>query len=158
MEWLTAVWNKINKPQHFLAVGFAILMAAPSEFKWAGWIFVAIGAVGIGEWMWAQIKKLCARHIIKQKIVAAMLALNKEEKSILINCINKNERTFYHSPNITRSVLSDYHFIAVISGLANKGIIDILHATDDGKSLALHISDQAWKLLQNPEIKKMLDT
>ncbi len=157
MEWLTAIWEKINKPQHLLAAGFVILMAAPSEIKWAGWIFIAIGSVGIGEWLFVQLRKLYSSHKLGKKIVDSLPSLNKDERLILQRQLAKNEKTFYFHALSTNSLADHMFKSSVIVGLASKGFLKLNQATTDGKSTTVHITDQAWDLLQKPENVKLLD-
>src|SRR5580765_8367218 len=54
MEVLGIIWSRMNKPLHFLLVGGAVVLFAPAEILWVGYIFAAFGIAGLLEWMWSR--------------------------------------------------------------------------------------------------------
>lgn len=157
MDWIIAVWNKINKPQHFLAVGIVVIIIAPEQINWSGWIFIAIGTVGILDWLFGKLNGFWLLHKQKQKIKKSLPTLNGHEKVLLQTQFTKGEKTFYFDPFSTQSLPEHTQKAGVLAGLVSKGFLKAWHATADGKSTTFHITDQAWDLLQKPENRKMLD-
>jgi hypothetical protein len=50
--FLAGLWNRLNRPIHFLLVGAAIAWFAPGGTSWIGYIFIAFGTAGLLEWLW----------------------------------------------------------------------------------------------------------
>jgi hypothetical protein len=146
MEWIAAVWNKINKPLHFLFVGAALILFAPPEFKWAGYIFLAFGLARSVEWGTSQFNKWWAERKELEKIRQSIGTLNKEEKSLLQMQVHKGEQTFYMDPFSVGSIPKFLKLHSLCQGLADKRILDVSE-TPDGKVKTLHITAAAWKLL-----------
>ena len=95
MEWILAVWNKINKPLPFLRVGIALVLFSPSELKWAGYLFIAVGIAGAVEWIALQLKRWIAQ---RQQLHRSIARLNADEKTILKVPVQAGEQTFYLDP------------------------------------------------------------
>jgi hypothetical protein len=77
--------------------------------------------------------------------------LNNDEKSVLQTQVQKGEQTFYLNPFDTLGAGGIPNFLRLHSlyqGLADKRILDI-SSTPDGKVKTLHVTGDAWKLLNN---------
>ena len=148
MEWIAAIWNKINKPLHFLLVGAAIVFFAPKEMSWAGYIFVAAGIAGSVEWGASHLGKWWEQHKRKKTLREAITKLNGDEKSLLQTQIGKGEQTFYMDPFRSGSIPNHVRLMGLYQGLADKGILEI--STTDGKTVTLHVTSEAWKQLAKP--------
>ncbi|MBI3441152.1 MAG: hypothetical protein HY052_05025 [Proteobacteria bacterium] len=143
MEWITAVWSKINKPLHFLLVGSALIHFAPQDLSWTGYIFIAVGGAGSIEWCAKMAKELLqAKNMLKN----AFITLNEEEKNVLLQQLKKGEQTFYMNVLDRENSIPRYlHLTNLYKGLQDKRILSI--NSTDGKNATLHITKNAWNLL-----------
>lgn len=148
MDWIAAIWNKINKPLHFLFVGTAIVLFAPVKINWAGYIFVAAGLASSIEWISPQILKWWTGRINVEKLRQAVATLNTDEKAVLLPLIQKDERTFYMDPFRSGSIPNHLRLMSLYFGLSDKGILNITPVDGEGKIMTLHITDAAWKILK----------
>jgi hypothetical protein len=95
MDWITTIWNKINKPLHFLFVGAALVWFAPAGTNWTGYIFIATGVAGSVEWVASQIKKWLEKKQIVNSLRQSIVLLNGDEVPVLQAQVQKGEQTFY---------------------------------------------------------------
>src|SRR5690349_13126847 len=148
MEWISAVWAKINKPLHYLFVGIALLFFAPDGLKWPGYIFVAVGLAGSIEWSAAKARQWWDERQRRKRLQQIILTLNADERDVLDPLIKKGERTFYVHPYTGGGRLAEnVHRLAICSGLVEKEIVEVSTADTQGKISSFHIRTDAWKLL-----------
>jgi hypothetical protein len=88
------------------------------------------------------------RHKELEKIRQSIATLNDDEKSLLQTQLQKGEQTFYTDPFSVPSIPNFLKLHSLYQGLADKRILDISQ-TSDGKVKTLHITADAWKLLNN---------
>ncbi|MCE9507997.1 MAG: superinfection exclusion B family protein [Alphaproteobacteria bacterium] len=143
MELITAVWRKISKPLHFLLVGITLIHFAPQNLSWTGYIFIAVGTAGSIEWGVKRFKELWQTHRL---LKSAFNTLNEDEKSILLQQLERGERTFYLNVlALGNSIPQHMHLANVYKGLQDKRILTI--NSTDSKNATLHITKSAWNLL-----------
>jgi hypothetical protein len=75
--------------------------------------------------------------------------LNNDEKSVLQAQVQKGEQTFYLNPFNAGGIPNFLRLLSLYQGLADKRILDISDSTPDGKVKTLHVTGDAWKLLNN---------
>ena len=150
MDWIASIWSKINKPLSYLSVGVALLLFAPSELKWPGYVFLAMGIAGSLEWSGSKIRDMWAKRRQLARLCKDITTLNDEEKELLYRQVDKGEQTFYMDPFRVRNQGGIPEYVRLASlhrGLLDKGILDISAATADGKVTTLHVTHDAWELL-----------
>src|SRR5579863_4849892 len=104
MEWITAVWNKLNKPLHFLLVGVALALFAPEQHKWIGYIFAAFGVAGTIEWAAKHVHNWWEARKKQQDLERAISNLNIEERTAVFLQLQTDAQTFYFDPFSSRSI------------------------------------------------------
>lgn len=139
MEWLLAVWNKVNKPLHYIVVGCVWVVVAPPKLSWGGYIFIAFGAVGVMEWTVEKAGQYLKRLKNLKNIENYIPHMTDKEREIIAYLLNKNQKTFT---------------CAVDGGYANtlmaRGIV--VSATRrgqifDGENMPATIPDAVWDIL-----------
>lgn len=152
MDWVAAIWNKINKPLHFLFVGAALALFAPTGVNWTGNIFIAAGLAGSVEWAASKISKWRADHRQINNLRQIIATQNAQEKSILQEQIKKGEQTFYpewnnyHGPSARPGDADEYDRLSgIYLGLRDKGVLNI---TTEDTTAVLHIVDPSWGLVR----------
>ena len=129
-----------------LLIGGAVFaLFVPPEYRWVGFVFVAIGLAGALEWATSQFGQWWTKRRELEKLRQSIATLNAEEESALQTQVHKGERTFYMNP-FTGGIRDFVQLGSVYRGLEDKGILKI-SATPDGKAQTLHVTDDAWKLL-----------
>lgn len=152
MEWLIAVWNRINKPLHYILVGGAILLFAPSDLRWTGFIFAAVGLAGAIEWIASCVRKWITGRVDCRELKKKILSLNSDEKAALRQQLERGEQTFYlnwnyyHGINPKLGDENEYrHLAGIYTGLAQKHFLSM---RTDHTIATLHVTDVAWAALQ----------
>ena len=149
MEWITAIWTKINKPLHYLVVGVALVLFAPTNLNWIGYVFAAFGLAGVLEWSGSQLRKWWANRKQAEKLRQAIATLNADEKAVIQAQIQKGEKTFYMDPFRSKGIPEQVRLASLYRGLADKGILEVSSADAEGKVNTLHITGRAWNLLNH---------
>lgn len=154
MEWIIAIWNKINKPLHFLFVGAALVMFAPPGLNWTGYAFAAVGLAGSFEWGALQIHKWWEQCKQINNLRQSVAMLNADEKSLLQEQIQKGEQTFYLHPIRSGGITNYLRLANLYQGLAEKGIVNCTYLAD-GKTASIHITPKRGVCLsKNLEISE----
>ena len=139
MEWLLAVWNKINKPLHYLVVGCVWVVVAPQELSWGGYIFIAFGAVGILEWIVKKAGQYIKRRNHWKTIENYIPHMTDKEREIIAYLLNKNQKTF------TCAADGGY-----ANTLMSRGIVVVAmrwgHIFDEER-MPVTIPDKVWNIL-----------
>lgn len=94
MEWLLAVWNKVNKPLHYLVVGCVWVVVAPPTLSWGGYIFIATGVIGVLEWTVKKVDQYLKRRNYLKTIENYIPHMTDKEREIIAYLLNKNQKTF----------------------------------------------------------------
>jgi hypothetical protein len=147
MDFITAIWGKINKPHYYFAAGIALLLVAPADIRWSGWLFLAVGAVGVAEWAYEQIKSSIHSRKKRSQLHSCFDTLNEQEKYLLREQWAKSEQTFYMSPFIAGGIAQWLARTTLYQGLADKGILIVSSADAEGKALTIHVADEAWPIV-----------
>lgn len=99
---LTTLWNKVSKPTPNILLGAVFLVLAPSEVRWFGYIFLAIGIASILEFLWSKFLSLVLYEKRKILLRSSALSLAPTEKAVIKEMLLKNQHTFSVDYN-------DYH-------------------------------------------------
>ena len=156
MEWVIALWNKLNKPLHFLLVGMVLAIFAPEPIKLAGFASIAFGIAGVIEWTARKIGQRIDRHKNVNRLKALISTLNTDERAVLEEQAQKGEQTFYldwhHFHGINAQFEEDEYrrLEGVCLGLVHKRF---LTATSYDAIAVFHIEDAVWRLLQTDRKK-----
>jgi hypothetical protein len=151
MEWLTTLWNKLNKPLHFLFVGLAIILFVPSELLWTGYITIAFGLAGACEWWYEKFYcQWLAEYKTKKELKKFITILNKDEKAVLNKQLKKGEQTFYLNWNDYNSFPKDNDteyrkLVGIYEGLRHK---KFLTGSSNHTIATFHITNEAWDILK----------
>lgn len=142
MEFITAIWSKLNKPFHYLIAGIAYSYYAPEEMKWPGYILATLGVIVLfNDYVLQTIIIKIKRNLHIERHIQT---LNLEEEEILYKQIKSGEKTFYASVSEDISLPNHFRRANIYYGLRNKGIL-IIHG--NSANMVLHITDQAWNRL-----------
>ncbi|QQR68196.1 MAG: super-infection exclusion protein B [Alphaproteobacteria bacterium] len=156
MEWISLIWNKLNKPLHYLFVGAALCVFAPSndtsDYTWTGYIFIAFGIAGAIEWGLHKAKDAWASHQQAKQMQQILKTLNADERVVMLDLVNKNTRTGQLNWDQYHGLLGRpeefTHYKNVIIGLTNKGVLTASH---QGKSVVYHIPDNVRKIIDRKQ-------
>jgi hypothetical protein len=149
---LNSIWQKLNKPLHYLLVGAALWAFAPKDYRWFGIIVGAFGLAGAIEWGGKQIGAWWQRHRAAEEMRGMVGRLNDDERDALIPHVEAGHQSFYlnwrdyHGFDATEERKDEYSRLAgVYQGLAMKGMLAI-HTEDVMATFA--ITEPAWAALK----------
>lgn len=102
MDSIASFLQILNKPVHFLFIGIAVVIFAPAEMKWAGYVLLAGAAASAVEFVHGIIKdkrKAASdktakeqKKVEKEKIALSLYdGLHPREKYMVDSCIARNE-------------------------------------------------------------------
>ncbi len=94
MEWFLVIWNKVNKPLHYLVVGYTWILVAPQELSWGGYLFIAFGIAGILEWIGKKVGKYQRQRNSLKAIEKYIPYMTDKEIKIIAYLLNHNQKTF----------------------------------------------------------------
>ena len=153
MDWVNAIWQKVNKPLYYLFVGTALLAFAPPAQRWTGFIFVAFGAAGAVEWLWKHGVQLAAAISARHAMRKTLGYLNADERGVLLPLVAAKAQSFYldwhqyHGLNALDQERDEYQRLAgIYGGLAMKGVIAV--RTEDTMA-NFQFLQPAWGILLN---------
>lgn len=153
MDWVNAIWQKVNKPHYYLFVGGALLFFAPPPQRWTGFVFVAFGAAGAVEWLWKHSVRLFAVLSARRDMQKTLECLNPGEREVMLPLVAAKTQSFYldwhqyHGINGHGDNPDEYQRLTgIYKGLGMKGVVGI-HAEDTMANF--QFLAPAWDLLLN---------
>ena len=127
---LSNILQKINKPFHYLVVGAVIIIVAPDNIKWSGFVLLALGLAGAIEWLFSKtikgfkiLRSKNKEKKYKNEIVEKLNSLSEQEKEVIGNL-----RRFDHI-KINGFDLNDHdprgqNIYRILQHLENKKIVE----------------------------------
>ena len=147
---LSILWNKISRPIPNLLIGLAFLIFAPDQYKWSGWIFVAIGLSDPFDFIQNLIKSKVMQYYKKKRVSKSLCRLNYGERELIARLVSEEHQTFsikndHYYPSGGSHIDSQPRLFDTCAGLQLKELL--VH--DESKSQAVYnVPDDVWEEIE----------